>query len=298
MDTALPITRDVLHGLTRRFGQYWKMTKSLQTGLLVFTALAGYVSGCCLNLSAASLAALVGSMFLAVSGSTILNMVYDRDVDSLMNRTAGRPLPSGLIPPGEAAAAGVLLTFSGLAWSFLLSPLYGLVVLAGVALDVFVYTFWLKRRSAFSILFGGVAGGMPLLAGRALATGTIDLVGGLLALGILLWIPLHILSFAIRNHEDYARAGIPTLSGVYGLKTARVLIALSIISSSGAIIAACWLLGLGSGWLIALGILGGALSIPSLACLLRRQARFEFWLYKGASVFMLFSMLVIVINGL
>jgi hypothetical protein len=94
-----------------------------------------------------------------------------------------------------------------------------------VVLDVLVYTIWLKRRTPYSILFGGISGGMPILAGRVLATGQLDAIGVLLAAAILLWIPTHIMTFHIKYQQDYASAGVPTFPSVHGISVTRTLIA-------------------------------------------------------------------------
>lgn len=284
-------------GPIARVGAYWSMVKSLQSALLLMTAVAGYVSGCCLNLTAASLGALLGSMGLAVAGSTVFNMVLDRDIDARMDRTATRPLPAGIIGVGEALGFGIVLSTGGVAWAFSLFPLYGWLVLAGWVLDVVVYSWLLKRRTPWSILIGGVSGGMPVLAGRALATGTVDLVGVLLALGVLLWIPLHILTFAISKAADYARAGIPTIPARYGHTATRWLISGSILGATAALLGAIWQLTLP---LIVLGGLAGTavvLALLTLAGIVRPRPVLEFVLYKGASLYMLAVMGAIVVFG-
>src|SRR5690606_24655422 len=117
------------------------------------------------------------TLFLAISGSTVLNMVYDRDIDGRMGRTSRRPIPSGQVSTSEALVLGVLLSTLGVGGALLLDPWYGIVVGAGLTCDVMVYTVWLKRRTPWSILWGGIAGGMPILAGRTLGTGQVELVG-------------------------------------------------------------------------------------------------------------------------
>jgi heme O synthase-like polyprenyltransferase len=84
--------------------------------------------------------------------------------------------------------------------------------LPGLFFDVVVYTIWLKRRTPWSIIWGGVSGGMPALAGRALGTGQIEWVGVALALAVLFWIPTHIMTFSLRYREDYAAGGRTHLS--------------------------------------------------------------------------------------
>ena len=156
---------------------YWPMLKSLQTGLLLATGMAGFMSGECPVMGWQIMLGVTGSLFLAISGSTVLNMWYDRDIDALMERTCQRPLPSGKISPRGGLIFGLALSILGVGWAFSLGTLYGAIVFAGLFFDVVVYTIWLKRRTAWSIVWGGIAGAMPVLAGRVLATGQIDWIG-------------------------------------------------------------------------------------------------------------------------
>lgn len=277
---------------------YFSLLKSLQTGLLLATAAAGYVSGCCLSFRGGSLLGLLGSLFLATGGSTVLNMYFDRDIDARMARTAKRPLPAGRVNAPEALALGLLLTLGGLTWAAALDGAYALVVLAGVLLDVVVYTLLLKRRTPYSILIGGIAGGMPALAGRVLAVGRIDAVGLLLALGVLLWIPTHILTFSIKYRADYSRAGVPVFPERYGVRATRLVIAASGVLAVSALYAAGALIGLSTAQQGGLGLLGGLLSILALLGLLRPRPALNFALYKGASIYMLAAMLVLIAGGM
>jgi protoheme IX farnesyltransferase len=280
-----------------RLIDYFQLVKSLQTGLLLVTAVAGYISGCCLNITAGSLAALVGSLFLAVSGSTVLNMVYDRDIDACMRRTARRPLPSGSLSALEAGALGILLTASGLIVSFWMDVRYGAVVFLGVFFDVVIYTMLLKRRTPYSILIGGLAGGIPALAGRVLATGRVDMVGLLLAAGVLLWIPTHILTFSIKYREDYARANLPTFPAKYGIPLTQRVIAGSTLLAILVLFAAGRLIGLSSGFLMAFGGLGLCMMLLVLFSLITQDSRIHTVLYKCASLYMLLSMLLVISGG-
>lgn len=244
------------------------------------------------------MAALMSSLFLAVSGSTVLNMVFDRDLDARMERTARRPLPAGVISPWEAWLLGGLLTVGGLSWSFSLDPFYGCVVAGGVVLDVLVYTIWLKRRTPYSILFGGISGGMPILAGRVLATGQLDAIGVLLAAAILLWIPTHIMTFHIKYQQDYASAGVPTFPSVHGISVTRTLIAVSTIGTVVVLVAAGHLLSMSIPALIALGFVGLLLVGLVAANLVRPTQFLNFVLYKGASIYMLLAMMVFILGGI
>jgi protoheme IX farnesyltransferase len=225
-------------------------------------------------------------------------MVYDRDIDSLMTRTCNRPLPSGRVSVREATALGAGLSLLGIGWALALDPLYSVIVFAGWFTDVIVYTVWLKRRTPWSIVWGGIAGGMPILAGRVLGLGSIDWVGIFLALSVLLWIPTHIMTFSMRYRDDYARAGIPTFPAAYGDRTTRFLIASSSIAS--AIFMAIAMVGIGMNWgyLRLLIVLSTGLLMLAISSLLKPSLKSNFALYKYASVFILGSMMMVVIGVL
>ncbi len=112
--------------LRTKFKLYWPLIKSLQTGLLVITGVAGFMSTSCPITNWQTILAVTGSLFLAVSASTILNMWYDRDIDAKMERTKKRPLPSGKIAPREALIVGLLLSILGVGWAVAIDSLYGL----------------------------------------------------------------------------------------------------------------------------------------------------------------------------
>ena len=199
----------IIPQIRMKFRLYWTLIKSLQTGLLLITGLAGFMSSRCPITGWQTFLMFAGSLFLAISGSTVLNMWYDRDIDARMKRTCWRPLPTGEVTPNEGLLLGLLLSALGIGWALSIDILYGLVVFAGLFFDVVVYTIWLKRRTAWSIVWGGISGGMPVLAGRVLGTGSFDWIGILLALAVLFWIPTHILTFSMRYHEDYQECRRP-----------------------------------------------------------------------------------------
>ncbi len=281
-----------------RLTAYWALIKDLQTGLLLLTATAGYATGCCRNLQAPGILPVLGSLFLAVSGSTVLNMLLDRDIDARMVRTRRRPLPMGRVSPGEALILGGALVTGGVGWAFWLNALFGWIVLAGVLLDVLVYTVLLKRRTAFSVIIGGLAGGMPVLAGRAAAMGEIDAVGVLLALAVLSWIPMHIMTLSIKCGEDYRRAGVPVFPNVYGERVTRVVIAGASVIAVVLVLLAGWLAGLSGVLLQQLGAAGLVLSGLVLLGVVRPGRQLNLVLYKGASLYMLASMVLLIGGGL
>lgn len=287
-----------LKTLTGKIRLYWTMTKSLQTAMLLLTGLAGYMSARCPVQTWQTTLALAGSLFLAISGSTVINMVYDRDIDARMPRTQKRPLPSGRVGVVEALTLGGILSVIGIGWATFLSPFYGLVVFAGLFFDVVVYTIWLKRRTPWSIIWGGIAGGMPALAGRVLGLGTIDWVGLTLALAVLLWIPTHIMTFSLRYREDYAKAGVPTFPSAYGERTTSIIIALSSIATAIAMAFAAYGIGITWGYMRLLIILSCGLLAIAISSMLRPSFKMNFSLFKFASLYMLSSMLLVVLGVL
>ncbi len=278
--------------------KFTPLIKSLQTGLLLLTGLAGFMSARCPVLSIPSLLGLTGSLFLAISGSTVLNMWFDRDIDAVMPRTCDRPLSTGETKPQEALLFGLILSSIGIAWSFSIDALYGLIVFAGLFFDVVIYTFWLKRKTPWSIVWGGISGGMPVLAGRVLGVGAVDWVGIALALGVLFWIPTHILTFSIRYHADYQAAKVPTFPSRYGFQTTRAIIAGSSLLTAISLGAAAYGVGLTWGFLRLLAILSTGLIFLAIKSLVTPSDKTTFNLFKYASLYMMGSMLLMFLAGI
>jgi len=265
----------------------WSLIKSRQTALLLFTGIAGYASAAD---PAGGWAPLIGALLTTISGATVLNMVYDRDIDRLMARTKNRPLAAGRLSPAPALALGIALSGGGLVWAFAEDALFGLVILAGWFLDAVVYTVWLKRRTPWSVVWGGISGGMPALAGRTLALGRIDLVGLLLALAVLLWIPTHIMSFSIKYAADYAEAGVPVFPNTHGTGFTQRVISVSTLLAALTMLAATWLLALPWGVIGVAACLGAVLVGLAANALVRPSVQVNFRLFKFASVYMVAAM--------
>lgn len=285
--------KSALCTIKTKFKLYWPLTKSLQTGLLLSTGLAGYMSARCPVMHWYDFLGLALSLFMAIAGSTVLNMWYDRDIDSVMNRTHHRPIADGRVSPTEALRLGLVSSILGVGLAVVMSPLYGLIVFAGLFFDVVVYTLWLKRRTAWSIVWGGISGGMPILAGRAFGLGYIDSIGILLALAILFWIPTHILTFSMRYFDDYKAAKIPTFPSAYGFETTRAVIAVSSIIAAASIGAAGVMIGIQAGFLRLMAVLSAGLLLLSFATIFRPSERVNFSLFKYASFYMLASMILL-----
>jgi protoheme IX farnesyltransferase len=159
----------------------------------------------------------VAGLSLAILGASgaagAFNHYYDRDLDRLMARTRNRPFASGAFSESAWWLVGfvALLAISlGLAWLTV-----GHVAAAYVFLGAFtygiVYTVWLKRRTTWNIVIGGLAGSFAVLAGAAAVDPLPQVVPTVLALVLFLWTPPHFWSLAAAKGQDYARAGIPML---------------------------------------------------------------------------------------
>jgi protoheme IX farnesyltransferase len=283
--------------MTNKIRLFWPLIKSLQTGLLLSTGIAGYLSSRP-PFNIALLLGLAASLFLAISGSTIMNMWYDRDIDARMKRTHMRPAASGKLDHREIFGVGMTISILGIGWAFLIAPLYGLVVFAGWFFDVIVYTVWLKRRTCWSILWGGISGAMPILSGRVLAVNEIELVGVLLGLSILFWIPTHTLTYSMKFRNDYKNAGVPTFPETYGERFTRVTIAVSSILAAGAIGWASVLIGLSAGLLSLIAVLTAVMLVLAFATLRIHTDRMNFMLFRYASLYMLSAMIILSVQGL
>ena len=276
---------------------YWPLIKSLQTGLLLATGIAGYLSSRP-PFDASILLGLIVTLFLAISGSTIMNMWYDRDIDAKMKRTHMRPAASGQLSHREVFAVGMTISIVGIGGAAAIDSLFGLVVFAGWFFDVIVYTVWLKRRTCWSILWGGISGAMPILSGRALAVGEIELVGILLALAILFWIPTHTLTYSMKFRNDYKNAGVPTFPETYGERFTRATIAFSSVLAAIAITSASILVGLNAGLLSLIAVLTAVMLVLAFATLRIHTDKMNFMLFRYASLYMLSAMIILSIQGL
>ena len=152
---------------------------------------------------------------LAAGGANAMNMVYDRDIDALMERTKHRPLVTGLISPRAAVVFAALLEMAAFALlASTVNLLSAILAVSATAFYVGVYTMWLKRSSPQNIVIGGAAGAVPVLVGWSAVTGRLSLAPFLMFGLIFLWTPPHFWALAVRYREDYTAARVPMLPSV------------------------------------------------------------------------------------
>jgi len=202
-------------------GDYFALLKPRVMSLVLFTAIAGMLLA---PVKIDPFTAFTALLCIAVGAgaSGALNMAYDADIDALMTRTATRPVPLGRIARGDALAFGWTLAAGAVAvMALFVNPLAAFLLAFSVAFYVFVYTLWLKRRTAQNIVIGGLAGSLPPAIGWAAATGSLGLAPLVLVTIIFLWTPPHFWALALYRSDDYARAGVPMLPVVSGKRAAR-----------------------------------------------------------------------------
>ncbi len=200
-------------------GDYFTLLKPRVMSLVVFTAGAGMVAAPGAMHPVLAVVAIV--LVAAGAGAAgVLNMWYDADIDGKMARTAGRPLPRGRIEAEEALMFGIVLALMSV---LLLGMLIGWLAAGLLAFTIFfyavIYTMGLKRSTVQNIVIGGAAGALPPVIGWAAAAGTVTLEPLALFAIIFLWTPPHFWALALVRTDDYARAGVPMLPNVAGVKT-------------------------------------------------------------------------------
>ena len=220
-------------------GDYLELLKPRVMRLVVFTALVGlllapgpigWVEG-----TVAILAIAVGA-----GASGALNMWWDADIDAVMSRTQGRPLPSGRVTPEEALAFGLVLSVFSVA-TMGLAVNWGAAALLAFTILFYavVYSMWLKRSTPQNIVIGGAAGAFPPMIGWAAVTGGIGWESIVLFAIIFLWTPPHFWALALFKRLDYSAAGVPMLPVTHGVAhTQAQILAYSIILAVATIVPA------------------------------------------------------------
>ena len=202
--------------------EYFQLLKPRVMSLVVITALAGMLA------APGSLNPVVGfASLLAIAvgagASGALNMWWDADIDRLMARTALRPVPAGLIAPGEAFAFGLTLALLSVMTLAVVANLQAAALLACIIFFyVVIYTMWLKRSTPQNIVIGGAAGALPPVVGCVAACGHVTLDSLILFALIFMWTPPHFWALALVKARDYERAGVPMMPNAKGPDRTRL----------------------------------------------------------------------------
>jgi protoheme IX farnesyltransferase len=176
---------------------------------------------------------------LSAGSANAFNMYIDRDIDTLMARTKGRPIVTGEITPAKALVFAFTIGAASLVvLTIVANLLAAALALAAILFYVFVYTLLLKRRTEQNIVWGGIAGCFPVLIGWAAVTGEISLTPWVLFIVVFLWTPAHYWPLSLRYADDYAAASVPMLSVV----RSKVAVGLQVILYSWATVIASLIL--------------------------------------------------------
>lgn len=223
MSTETLEPNNTLRGLYDRAAAYVELTKPGILQLLVLTTIcAMFVAE--RGVPSVTLMAwtLIGTVFVCGSANT-LNMVWDRDIDQLMGRTAHRPLVTARATVAGALIFAAVIGLGGLAILFFFAhPLAAVMGLAGHLFYVIIYTMILKRRTPQNIVIGGAAGAFPPLIGYAAVTGSLDLTAWIIFGIIFLWTPPHFWALALYKKIDYGRANVPMMPVVRGKRSTKI----------------------------------------------------------------------------
>ncbi|MGH2764499.1 MAG: heme o synthase [Actinomycetota bacterium] len=218
---------------------------------------------------------------LGAAGANAINCYLDRDIDEVMARTRGRPIPAHRIRPEAALRFGVIMVAGSFAWlAVTVNVLAAALTLAAAAFYVLVYTMLMKRSTTQNIVIGGAAGAMPALVGWAAVTGSVGLPAVVLFAIVFYWTPPHFWALAMKYAGDYRAAGVPMLPAVRGSRETAV----SILLYSVMVVAVSLLLypvaGLGPLYLVAAMVLGGILVAYAVRVLRDRGARAAMALFR------------------
>lgn len=194
-----------------RLADFVALAKPRLNVLVVATSAAGYYLGTTGRPALLPMAAAVTGTALVAGGAAVLNQLYERDTDALMERTRLRPLADRRLSSLDAWVFGLALASSGLLILAVVSGVIAtLLALATIVIYLVVYT-PMKRRSSLSTLVGAVPGALPPLIGWAASSGTLSVGGWSLFAIVFLWQIPHFMAIAWMYRDDYQRAGFPML---------------------------------------------------------------------------------------
>lgn len=197
------------------------------------------------------------AVLLSSASAGAFNHYVERDLDAKMARTRNRPFVTGRFRPGPPWlwAIGAMLVVSVGGAALILNIPVALHTFMGAFVYGVVYTVWLKRRTAWNIVWGGLAGSFAVLAGASAVNPTLAAEPVWLAIVLFLWTPPHFWSLAIALHDDYKAAGVPMLPVVVGdSRAASIILAHTIAVVAASVVPAFY----GLGWIyLAAALTGG-----------------------------------------
>lgn len=268
---------------------YYELTKPKIWYLLVFTAFGAALTASLLfdiSIQPLTWLLLIGGVAAGSAAADTLTGYNDRDIDAIMDRTRGRPIPSGRISPQKALIFGLILTAISLIFSWFINIWAFALMAFGLFDNIIVYSKWLKRRSQINIILGGFSGAAPAMIGYVAVTTQNIEIGLVMAGLVFLWIPTHIWSLALHFKRDYTKAGIPMLPIVSSEKKSVRIIALTTLMMVVFSILPFFFNQFGLIYLITAGIFGVAMIGVSIWLLTKPSEKVSWIVFKFSSPYL------------
>jgi protoheme IX farnesyltransferase len=268
---------------------YYELTKPKIWYLLVFTAFGAALTASLLfdiSIQPLTWLLLIGGVAAGSAAADTLTGYNDRDIDAIMDRTKGRPIPSGRISPQKALIFGLILAAISLIFSWFINIWAFALMAFGLFDNIIVYSKWLKRRSQINIILGGFSGAAPAMIGYVAVTTQNIEIGLVMAGLVFLWIPTHIWSLALHFKRDYTKAGIPMLPIVSSEKKSVRIIAWTTLMMVVFSILPFFFNQFGLIYLITAGIFGVAMIGVSIWLLTKPSEKVSWIVFKFSSPYL------------
>jgi len=278
-----------------RVSDYFALLKPRVMSLVVFSGFAGlWVAPGAFDLHPFLI--VIAMLCLAVNAGAAgaINMWYDRDIDQIMKRTRGRPIPMGRVDASEALTFGVILSvFSVMIMGMALNWVAAGVLAFANFFYVVIYTMWLKRSTPQNIVIGGAAGAFPPMVGWAAVTGDISLASVVLFAIIFLWTPPHFWALSLFANSDYKAAKIPMMPVIAGERSTKIQMLIYTLILFPVTLLPYFMGVAGTGYLIAACILSGFFVLTSVKVLVSDDLKYARAMFSY-SVFYLFALFLAV----
>jgi heme o synthase len=268
---------------------YYELTKPKIWYLLVFTAFGAALTASLLfdiSIQPLTWLLLISGVAAGSAAADTLTGYNDRDIDAIMDRTRGRPIPSGRVSPQKALIFGLILAAISLIFSWFINIWAFALMAFGLFDNIIVYSKWLKRRSQLNIILGGFSGAAPAMIGYVAVTTQNIEIGLVMAGLVFLWIPTHIWSLALHFKKDYTKAGIPMLPIVSSEKKSVRIIALTTLMMVVFSILPFFFNQFGLIYLITAGIFGVAMIGVSIWLLTKPSEKVSWIVFKFSSPYL------------
>ncbi len=212
--------------------KYVELTKPKVTLLNLLVGITCFILAAFPVIDWVKLTAFMATGYLAAGGCGVMNSVYDKDIDQLMERTSKRAIPMGHVTPDKASILGIGMISISLTTAYLfINLLTFLMISLGIIFYLFVYTYWLKRTSPWNVVIGGFAGCFAAFSGWTAAVNTLGLMPLLIAMLDFVWTPGHLWGLAIKKIREYKSVEIPMLPVKIGLvKASKIVFLMNLLT--------------------------------------------------------------------